>query len=94
MVSNPEIFRDSDIKNIVNRIRLVSGDDFEDFLIHLLYAIQPKGGDFASKDDIVNGLKSFNVYLSEQEIATILSRLNRSGNLYSMEDFYNYVASN
>ena len=94
MVSNPEVFRDSDIKNIVNRIRLVSGDDFEDFLVHLLYVILPKGGDFASKDDIVNGLKSFNVYLSEQEIATLLSRLNRSGNLYSMEDFYNYVASN
>ena len=94
MLSNPEVFRDSDIKNIVNRIRLISGEDFEDFLVHLLYAIDPKGVNYATKEDIDNGLKSFGVYLSEQEIATLISRLNRSGNLYSMEDFYNYIASN
>ena len=96
MVSNPETFRDADIKNVVNRIRLVSGEsnDFDDFLVHLLYAIDPKGANYVTKEDIVNGLKSFKVYLSEQEVATLVSRLNRSGNLYSMEDLYNYVASN
>ena len=49
---------------------------------------------YVSKDDIVNGIKCFGIYLSEQEISTLVSRLNRSGNLYSMEDLYNYIASN
>ena len=96
MISNPEIFKDSDIKNVVNRIRLGCNEfnDFEDFLVHLIYVIDPKCTHFVSKDDIVNGIKTFGIFLSEQEISTLLSRLNRSGNLYSMEDLYNYIASN
>ena len=96
MISNKEIFRDADIKNVVDRIKLVSNDftDFDEFLVHLLFVIDPKGTNFVSKDDIINGLKTFGVYLSEQEISTLISRLNRSGNLYSMEDLYNYLAAN
>ena len=96
MISNKEIFRDADIKNVVNRIRLGTKDfnDFEEFLVHLLYVIDPKGANFASKEDITNGIQSFGVYLSEQEINTLVSRLNRSGNLYSMEDLFNYLVSN
>ena len=96
MVSNPEVFRDSDIKNVVNRIRLGCKEynDFEEFLVHLIYNIDPKCTHFVSKEDIVNGIKSFGIFLSEQEISTLVSRLNRSGNLYSMEDLYNYIASN
>ncbi len=62
--------------------------------MHLIYVIDPKGNNFVSKDDIVNGIKSFGIHLSEQEISTLVSRLNRSGNLYSMEDLYNYLAAN
>ena len=96
MISNKDIFRDADIKNVVNRIRLGANDfpDFEEFLVHLIYVIDPKGNNFVSKDDIVNGIKSFGIHLSEQEISTLVSRLNRSGNLYSMEDLYNYLAAN
>ena len=96
MVSNPEIFKDSDIKNVVNRIILGSNEfnDFEEFLAHLIYVIDPKGNNFVSKDDIINGIKSLEIFLSEQEISTLLSRLNRSGNLYSMEELYNYIAFN
>lgn len=66
----------------------------KNFLVHLIYVIDPKGTHYVTKDDIVNGIKSFGIYLSEQEISTLVSRLNRSGNLYSMEDLYNYIASN
>lgn len=96
MISNPEVFRDADIKNVVNRIRLGCNEfnDFEEFLIHLIYVIDPKCTHYVTKEDIVNGIKSFGIYLSEQETATLVKRLNRSGNLYSMEDLYNYIASN
>ena len=96
MLSNKEIFRDADIKNVVNRIRKGSNEfnDFEEFLVHLLYVIDPKGNNFVSKEDIISGIQSFGIHLSEQEINTLVSRLNRSGNLYSMEDLYNYLASN
>ena len=95
MISNPEIFRDSDIKNVVNRIKAGSNasNDFEEFLVHLLYKIDPKGTNFSSKEDIVNGISSFGIYLSEQEKFTLLSKLRKEGNLYSMEDFYNYINS-
>ena len=96
MLSNSDIFKDSDIQNIVSRIRLGANEfnDFEDFLVHLLYVVDPKGSNYASKDDIINGVKTFGVFLSEQEISTLLSRLNRNGNLYSVEDLYNYLISN
>jgi len=96
MISNQEIFKDSDIKNVVSRIRAGCSDfpDFDEFLVHLIYAIDPKGAHFVTKEDIANGIKSFGTFLSDQEISTLVSRLNRSGNLYSMEDLYNYIASN
>ena len=96
MISNKDIFRDADIKNVVNRIRSGSNEfsDFEEFLVHLIYVIDPKSNHYVSKDDIVNGIKCFGIHLSEQETSTLVSRLNRSGNLYSMEDLYNYLAAN
>ena len=95
MESNPEIFRDSYVKNIVQRIRAAADlDNFEEFLVHLLYAIDPKGNNYSSKDDIVNGIATFGVYLSDQEAFTLLSRLSKKGDLYSMEDLYNYIISN
>ena len=59
-----------------------------------LYAIDPKGNNYSSKDDIVNGIATFGVYLSDQEAFTLLSRLSKKGDLYSMEDLYNYIISN
>ena len=95
MESNPEIFKDSYIKNIVQRIRAAADlDNFEEFLVHLLYAIDPKGNNYSSKEDIVSGIATFGVYLSDQEAFTLLSRLSRKGDLYSMEDLYNYIISN
>ena len=95
MEANPEVFRDSHLRNIVQRIRGANDlDNFEEFLVHLLYAIDPKGFNYSSKEDIISGIASFGVYLSEQEAFTLLSRLSKKGNLYSMEDLYNYIISN
>ena len=95
MEANPEVFRDSHLRNIVQRIRGANDlDNFEEFLVHLLYAIDPKGFNYSSKEDIISGIASFGVYLSEQETFTLLSRLSKKGNLYSMEDLYNYIISN
>ena len=95
MESNPEIFRDSYIRNIVQRIRAAADlDNFEEFLVHLLYAIDPKGINYASKEDIVSGIASFGVYLSEQEAVTLVSKLSKKDDLYSMKDLYYYIVSN
>lgn len=96
MISNPEIFRDSNLQNVVKRIRLASNSlaNFEEFLVHLLYVIDPKGNHYASREDIVNGINSFGMSLSEQEILTLLSKLRKSDGLYSMEDLYNCIVAN
>lgn len=98
MLSNPEIFRDANVKNVVNRIKLGCtgwNNDFEEFLVHLLFAIDPKGNNYTTKEEIVNGIKSFGIYLSEQEIMTLVDKLrcDEKGRL-SMEDLYNYIAAN
>ena len=96
MENNSDIFIDSDIKNVVSRIRISSSSfgEYQDFLIHLLYAIDPRANNYATKEDISNGFKSFKIYLSEQELDTLISKLKVQGNMYSMEDLYNYLATN
>ena len=70
MENNSDIFIDSDIRNVVSRIRIEnkSFEEYQDFLIHLLYVIDPQGNNYASNDDIINRFKTFKVYISEQEL--------------------------
>ena len=65
MEGNSDIFIDSNIKNVISRIRIGSNNfgDYQDFLIHLLYVIDPKANNYATKEDIINGFKSFKIYL-------------------------------
>ena len=96
MEGNSDIFIDSNIKNVISRIRIGSNNfgDYQDFLIHLLYIIDPKANNYATKEDIKNGFKSFKIYLSDQELDTLISKLKVQGDMYSMEDLYNCLSSN
>ena len=96
MEGNSDIFIDSNIKNVISRIRIGSNNfgDYQDFLIHLLYVIDPKANNYATKEDIINGFKSFKIYLSDQELDTLISKLKVQGDMYSMEDLYNCLTSN
>ena len=70
MENNSDIFIDSDIRNVVSRIRVgnKSFEEYQDFLIYLLYLNDPQGNNYSSKIDIINGFKKFKAYLSEQEL--------------------------
>ena len=96
MENNSDIFIDSDIKKVISRIRMssVGFGEYQDFLVHLLHAIDPRANNYAPKEDIMNGFKSLKVYLSEQELDTLISKLKVQGNMYSMEDLYNCLSSN
>jgi len=96
MEGNSDIFIDSNIKNVISRIRIGSNNfgDYQDFLIHLLYVIDPKANNYATKEDIINGFKSFKIYLSDQELDTLISKLKVQGDMYSMENLYNCLSSN
>ena len=96
MENNSDIFIDSDIRNVVSRIRIGSKSfgEYQDFLVHLLYAIDPRANNYATKEDILNGFKALKIYLSEQELDTLISKLNTKGGMYSMEDLYNCLCSN
>ena len=96
MEGNSDIFIDSNIKNVISRIRIGSNNfgDYQDFLIHLLYIINPKANNYATKEDIINGFKSFKIYLSDEELDTLISKLKVQGDMYSMEDLYNCLSSN
>jgi hypothetical protein len=59
MVDNPEVFRDSDLYAIINRIR-VSGyksPSLEEFVVQVLKVIDPNGTNYVSIEDIGEGLK-------------------------------------
>lgn len=96
MENNSDIFIDSNVKNVISRIRIgsIRFGEHQDFLIHLLYVIDPTANHYATKQDIINGFKSFKIYLSEQEIDTLISKLKIRDNMYSMEDLYNCLSSN
>ena len=96
MENNSDIFIDSDIKNVISRIRIgnINFGEYQDFLIHLLYAIDPYAANYATKEEILNGFKSFKIYLSDQELDTLISKLKVQGDMYSMEDLYNCLSSN
>ena len=70
MENNSDNFMDSDIRKDVSRIRIKSKSfgEYQDLLIYLLYVIDSRRNNYASKDDIINGFKAFNVYLFEQEL--------------------------
>ena len=70
MENNSDNFMDSDIRKDVSRIRIgrKSLEEYQNFLIYLLYVIDSRRNNYASKDDIINGFKAFKVYLFEQEL--------------------------
>jgi Ca2+-binding EF-hand superfamily protein len=94
MRDNAEIFRDADCSEVIERIR-TSGNNFESlekYLIEILRALDPQGKGWVSSDTILEGFKKFNLYLSTQELITLVSELtrNKDGD-YSMEDLYNLI---
>jgi len=97
MKDNPEMFVDSDVIAVIDRIRkaAMSYNSLEEFGVELLAKLDPKGSGYASKNSIHNGLKEFNIFLSSQEIVTLNDTLRHDdiGNL-SMEDLYNLVIQN
>jgi hypothetical protein len=59
MRDNPENFRDSDVNNVVERIRLsgLKYNSREEFVIDVLKTLDPSGNNFVSKEEILEGLK-------------------------------------
>lgn len=94
MRDNAEIFTDSNINNVLLRMRegAAKFDNDEDYLVKMLKAVDPQGKDWATKEEIANGFKQFGVYLTEQELITLTDELRRKDNEYSMEDMYNLIA--
>ena len=99
MTSNRGIFRDADIGEVGERIRIgrfrFNGGDLEDYLVHLLHTIDKEGSDWVRAEDILEGLRAFDISLTEMERYTLFDKLrqNHEGK-YSMEDFYNCLVNN
>lgn len=94
MLDNSEIFRDSDIKTLVGRLRMPVAQfkEMDQYLVNLLRIIDPRSQHFVSKEDIDYGMKQFGVYLSQQELITLIDRLRKNDlGYYSMEDLYNLI---
>lgn len=59
MIDNHEIFRDSDLNAVIERVKLagLKYSNPEEFTIDLLKTLDPNGLHFITKDDILNGFK-------------------------------------
>ena len=94
MRDNAEIFRDSDCSEVIERIR-TSGNGFNNFdsyLVAILRTLDPQNRGFISSDEICEGFKKFNLYLTQQELISLTDYLKRDENgNYSMEDLYNLI---
>jgi len=94
MKDNPEIFVDSDLLAVIDRIRSCSikFESIEEFVVNLLKALDTEGRNYVPKTDILSGLKNFNLFLSTQEILVLTQVLGTDENGdYSMEDLYNLI---
>jgi len=94
MRDNAEIFRDSDCSEVIGRIRTSANgyNNLDDYLVNILKVLDPQNKGFISSDEIVEGFKKFNLYLSTQEIISLTDylKVDDNGN-YSMEDLYNLI---
>eukprot|EP00340_Litonotus_pictus_P006922 CAMPEP_0170517442 /NCGR_PEP_ID=MMETSP0209-20121228/3435_1 /TAXON_ID=665100 ORGANISM="Litonotus pictus, Strain P1" /NCGR_SAMPLE_ID=MMETSP0209 /ASSEMBLY_ACC=CAM_ASM_000301 /LENGTH=645 /DNA_ID=CAMNT_0010802693 /DNA_START=50 /DNA_END=1987 /DNA_ORIENTATION=+ len=95
MVDNCDVFRDSDIGKIIRRIQKesVSFESYSDFLVSFLSRLDPQNKGCVSEEDILNGLKSFELYLSKQEQVTLFDFLKaiKTEKGYSMEDLFEII---
>ena len=91
MRDNPEVFRDSDMNAIYERIHAVADKqigDYDEFLVKMLATIDPMGTNWATSDAIESGFKTLGITLSPQQVSTICGFLRREGMNYSMEDLF------
>ena len=92
MRDNPEVFRNNDAKNIINKIRSkIDEENGDEFLVRMLSVIDPKGINYATANDIQRGFAQLGIILSNLDIMSLVSNLRREGNSYSMEDLFNLV---
>ena len=94
MRDNAEIFRDSDCSEVIERIRTAGNcfDNRETYFITVLKILDPHNKGFISSDEIKEGFKHFNLYLSTQELISLTDYLKKDENgNYSVEDLYNLL---
>ena len=94
MRDNAEIFRDSDCSEVIARIRTAGNvfDNMDNYLVAILKGLDPENKGFISSDEILEGFKKFNLYLTTQELISLTDYLKKDENgNYSMEDLYNLI---
>ena len=94
MRDNAEIFRDSDCSEVIARIRTAGNvfDNMDNYLVAILKGLDPENKGFISSDEICEGFKKFNLYLTTQELISLTDYLKKDENgNYSMEDLYNLI---
>lgn len=92
MEDNPEIFPQSSLTYIVNKIREGSAgfSSPNDFAVNLIRTLDTAGEGFVSLDRFKAGLAEIGVYLTDMEEHTVIRKFDphRSGKI-NMEEFYN-----
>ena len=94
MRDNAEIFRDSDCSEVIGRIRTAGNvfDNMDNYLVAILKGLDPENKGYISSDEILEGFKKFNLYLTTQELISLTDYLRKDENgNYSMEDLYNLI---
>lgn len=94
MIDNAELFRDSDVTHVIERIRTSGAkyESLEKYLVDILKTIDPEGRHYVPKEEIKEGFIKLSLFLSPQEMITLIDNLsvNEKGE-YSMEDLYNLI---
>ena len=64
----------------------------DNYLVAILKGLDPENKGFISSDEICEGFKKFNLYLTTQELISLTDYLKKDENgNYSMEDLYNLI---
>ena len=64
----------------------------DNYLVAILKGLDPENKGYISSDEILEGFKKFNLYLTTQELISLTDYLRKDENgNYSMEDLYNLI---